>query len=45
MNGSIWEVCLGGEYQKVNKRSGRVLGRKRGPRFGYEHQQSAPRTS
>jgi hypothetical protein len=32
-NGSVWEICLGGEYRKVNKRSGRVQGWKTGPRF------------
>ncbi len=32
-NGSVWEILLGGEYRKVNKRSGRVLGWKTGPRF------------
>lgn len=32
-NGSAWEILLGGEYRKVNKRSGRVQGRKTGPRF------------
>lgn len=25
-NGSAWEILLGGEYRKVNKRSGRVQG-------------------
>ncbi|WP_234799737.1 hypothetical protein [Aeromonas veronii] len=34
-NGSAWEILLGGEYRKVNKRSGRVQGWKTGPRFGY----------
>lgn len=33
-NGSVWEILLGGEYRKVNKRSGRVQGWKTGPRFG-----------
>ncbi|QJT32828.1 hypothetical protein E4186_14010 [Aeromonas media] len=33
-NGSVWEILLGGEYRKVNKRSGRVQGWKKGPRFG-----------
>lgn len=32
-NGSVWEILLGGEYRKVNKRSGHVLGWKSGPRF------------
>lgn len=32
-NGSVWEILLGGEYRKVNKRSGRVQGWKTGPRF------------
>lgn len=32
-NGSVWEILLGGEYRKVNKRSGRVQGWKSGPRF------------
>lgn len=32
-NGSVWDICLGGEYRKVNKRSGRVQGWKSGPRF------------
>ena len=32
-NGSVWEIVLGGEYRKVNKRSGRVQGWKTGPRF------------
>lgn len=32
--GSIWEILLGGEYRKVNKRSCRVQGWKDGPRFG-----------
>lgn len=31
--GSIWEIVLGGEYRKVNKRSCRVQGWKTGPRF------------
>lgn len=35
-NGSIWEICLGGEYRKVNKRSGRVQGWKTGPRFDVQ---------
>lgn len=33
-NGSWWEVCLGGEYRKINKRSGRVQGWRDGPVFG-----------
>ncbi|WP_413834999.1 hypothetical protein [Aeromonas rivipollensis] len=32
--GSVWEILLGGEYRKVNKRSCRVQGWKDGPRFG-----------
>ncbi len=32
-NGSVWEILLGGEYRKVNKRSGHVQGWKSGPRF------------
>lgn len=32
-NGSVWEILLGGEYRKVNKRSGRVQSWKTGPRF------------
>ncbi len=32
-NGSAWEILLGGEYRKVNKRSGRVQGWRTGPRF------------
>jgi len=35
--GSIWEIVLGGEYRKVNKRSCRVQGWKDGPRFGPAH--------
>lgn len=35
-NGSVWEILLGGAYRKVNKRSGRVLGWKTGPRFEPE---------
>lgn len=35
--GSIWEILLGGEYRKVNKRSCRVQGWKDGPRFGPAH--------
>ena len=31
--GSVWEIVLGGEYRKVNKRSCRVLGWKKGPVF------------
>ncbi|MND65668.1 hypothetical protein D3C80_570470 [compost metagenome] len=31
--GSVWEIVLGGEYRKVNKRSCRVQGWKSGPRF------------
>ncbi|MCX9103455.1 MULTISPECIES: hypothetical protein [Aeromonas] len=34
-NGSAWEILLGGEYRKVNKRSGRVQGWRTGPRFDY----------
>lgn len=34
-NGSMWEILLGGEYRKVNKRSGRVQGWRTGPRFSY----------
>ncbi len=33
-NGSVWEILLGSQYRKVNKRSGRVQGWKTGPRFG-----------
>ena len=32
-NGCVWEILLGGEYRKVNKRSGRVQGWKTSPRF------------
>ena len=32
-DGSAWEILLGGEYRKVNKRSGRVQGWRTGPRF------------
>ncbi len=32
-NGCVWEILLGGEYRKVNKRSGRVQSWKTGPRF------------
>lgn len=35
--GSVWEIVLGGEYRKVNKRSCRVQGWKDGPRFGPAH--------
>lgn len=35
--GSVWEILLGGEYRKVNKRSCRVQGWKDGPRFGPAH--------
>lgn len=36
--GSVWEIVLGGEYRKVNKRSCRVQGWKDGPRFGPTHE-------
>lgn len=32
--GNVWEILLGGEYRKVDKRSCRVQGWKDGPRFG-----------
>lgn len=32
-NGAEWEILLGGEYRKVNKRSGRVKGWKTPPKF------------
>ncbi len=36
-NESVWEILLGSEYRKVNKRSGRVQGWKTGPRFAPIH--------
>ncbi len=36
-NGCVWEILLGGEYRKVNKRSGRVQGWKKGPVFAPIH--------
>ncbi|ANB67638.1 hypothetical protein A6033_02510 [Aeromonas veronii] len=38
-NGSVWEILLGGEYRKVNKRSRRVQGWKSGPRFDVNKSQ------
>jgi len=35
--GSTWEILLGGEYRKINKRSCRVQGSQDGPRFGPAH--------
>ncbi|MFQ1816564.1 hypothetical protein ACK36E_20305, partial [Aeromonas veronii] len=32
-NGSEWEILLGNEYRRVNKRSGRVTGWKTPPKF------------
>jgi len=32
-NGSEWEILLGGEYRKINKRSGRVKGWRTPPKF------------
>lgn len=35
-NGSEWEILLGGEYRKVNKRSGRVKGWRTPPKFALK---------
>lgn len=32
-NGGEWEILLGGEYRKINKRSGRVKGWTPPPKF------------
>ncbi|EKP0261715.1 hypothetical protein JFQ93_003015 [Aeromonas sobria] len=32
-NGSEWEILLGNEYRRINKRSGRVTGWKTPPNF------------
>ena len=32
-NGSEWEILLGNEYRRINKRSGRVTGWKTPPKF------------
>lgn len=35
-NGAEWEILLGGEYRKINKRSGRVKGWKTPPTFAVK---------